>query len=101
MYIWSSAMRRNFFRHLETIRERIGVHLDSSRISDQALCFKNEHFLLEKLRKLVLHENLNTFFDVFLGMNYENTLLIDNMPYKILFNPPFNAIFLKGFVGPK
>jgi hypothetical protein len=25
MYIWSSVMRRNFSRHLEVIRERIGV----------------------------------------------------------------------------
>ncbi len=30
-------------------------------------------------------------------MNYENTLLVDDMPYKSLFNPPFNAIFLEKF----
>jgi hypothetical protein len=42
MYIWSFAMRRNFSRHLEVIKERIGVHLKYSRIVDQALCFKNE-----------------------------------------------------------
>jgi hypothetical protein len=42
-------MRKNFSKHLETIREKIGVHLESSKIVDQTLCFKNEHFFLEKL----------------------------------------------------
>jgi hypothetical protein len=77
-------MRKLFSKHLETIKERIGVHLESSRIIDQVLCFKNEHFFLEKHEKHVLHKNLNAFFDVFLGMNYENTLFIDDMSYKSL-----------------
>jgi hypothetical protein len=46
-------MKRNFSSHLEIIRERIGVHLESSRIVDQALCFENEHFLLKKPEKHV------------------------------------------------
>jgi len=94
-------MRRNFSRHLETIREGTSVHLDFSRIVDQALCFKNEHFLLKKPKKPILHKNLNTFFTIFLGTNYENTLLVDDMPYKSLFSPPFNAIFLERFYGSK
>jgi len=32
---------------------------------------------------------------VFPRMNYENTLLVDDTPYKSLFNPPFNVIFPK------
>jgi hypothetical protein len=28
-------------------------------------------------------------------MNHENTLLVDDTPYKSLFNPPFNVIFPK------
>jgi hypothetical protein len=32
-------------------------------------------------------------------MNYENTLFIDDTPYKSLYNLPFNAIFLKTFYG--
>jgi hypothetical protein len=97
MYIWFSATRRNFSRHLEVTRERTSVHFKSSIIVDQALYFKNEHFIPEKPQKLILHKNPNTFFDVFLGTNYENTLLVDDTPYKNLFNPPFNAIFLEMF----
>jgi hypothetical protein len=37
---------------------------------------------------------LNAFFRLFLGTNYENALLIDDMLYKSLFNPPSSAIFL-------
>jgi hypothetical protein len=92
-------MRKTFSRHLETIREGTNVQLDYSRILDQALCFKNEHFLPKKPKKPILHKILNTFFNVFLGMNYENTLLIGDMPYKSLFSPPFNAIFLERFYG--
>jgi hypothetical protein len=82
VYIWSFAIRRNFSKHLEIIKEGIGVHLESSKIVDHELCFKNEHFLFEKPKKTILHKNLNAFFGVFRGMNYENTLLVDDMLYK-------------------
>jgi hypothetical protein len=91
MYIWSFTMKKNFFRHLETIGERIGVHLESSKIVDQRLCFKNEHFLLEKPK------NQMACFWVFPNTNYESILLVNDMPYKSLFNPLFNAIFLETF----
>jgi hypothetical protein len=101
MYIWSSATRRNFSRHLEIIMETTNVHFKSSRIVVQTLCFKNEHFLLKKLENHVFHRNIEAFFSVFLGTNYENTLFVDDTPYKSLFNPPFNAIFLETFYRPK
>jgi hypothetical protein len=84
---------------LEIIRERIGVHLEFSRIVDQALCFENEHFLPKEPKKHVFHKNLDAFFGVFPNMNYENALFIDDTPYKSLFNLPLNAIFLKTFYG--
>jgi len=84
---------------LEIIKERIGVHLESSRIVDQVLCLKNEHFLPKKLKKHIFHKNLNAFFGVFHGTNYENTSLIDDMPYKSLFIPPYNAIVFETFYG--
>jgi hypothetical protein len=56
---------------LETSRERIGVHFKSSKIIDQMLCLKNDHFLLEMPENLVFHKTPNAFFNVFLGMNYE------------------------------
>ncbi len=91
--VWFSTTKRNFSSHLEIIRERIGIHLEFSRIVDQALCFENEHFLPKKPKKHVFHKNLNAFFGVVLNMNYENALFIDDTPYKSLFNLPFNAIF--------
>jgi hypothetical protein len=37
------------------------------------------------------------FFCVFPNINYENTLLVDDMLYKSLFNLPVSAIFLEMF----
>jgi len=99
MYIWFSTMKRNFSNHLEIIKERISVHLESSRIVDQVLCLKNEHFLPKKPEKHVFHKNVNAFFGVFPGTNYENTSLRDDTAYKSLFNPPFNAIVFEMFYG--
>jgi hypothetical protein len=62
MYICSLAMKRNFSKHLEIIAKKIDVHLPSSRILDWSLCFRNDHFLLEKPDKLVFHKNLFDFF---------------------------------------
>jgi len=96
-YIWFSEMRRNFSKHSVLIKKRTNVYLKSARIVDQAICFKNEHFSPKKLEKHVLHKNLNTVFGVFFGTNYANTLLVNDTPYKSLFNPPLNAIFLETF----
>lgn len=90
-------MRGNFTTQLETIKEKTGVHLDSSRIVDQALCFKNEHFLPKKRKKPILYKNVNTFFNVFPITKYENTLLVDDTPYKSLFHLLFNVFFLEMF----
>jgi hypothetical protein len=51
---------------LETIREKIGVHFKSSKITNQMLCLKNEHFLLEKPEKLVFHKTQTHFSVSFL-----------------------------------
>jgi hypothetical protein len=50
-----------------------------------------------KSPKSLFSKNLHAFFDVFLGMKYENTLFVDETLYKSLFNLPFNAIFLETF----
>jgi hypothetical protein len=83
---------RNFARDLEIIKEKTIVFLPSSRIIDQMLCFRNEHFLPERLEKLVFHKNLDNFFHMFLSTNYGNTLLVHDTPHKNMFNPPFSAI---------
>jgi hypothetical protein len=52
MYIWFSTMKRKFSNNLEIIKERIVVHLESSRIVDQVLCLKNEHFLPKRSKNI-------------------------------------------------
>jgi hypothetical protein len=99
VYIWSSTMKRNFSKHLDIITEKIGILLSSSRILDQSLCFKNDHFLPEKLDKLVFHKNLKHFFCLFPSITFEITLLVDNMLHKNMFNPLYSAIFFKTFYG--
>ncbi len=98
VYIWSWAMKRNFSRHLEIIVEKIGVGFLSSRIVDHLFYFKNNHFLPERPNKPIFHKNFLNFFVQFPGMTFENTLLVDDMLHKSLFNLPFNAIFLKHFI---
>jgi hypothetical protein len=92
VYIWSFAMRKNFARHLELIKEKNIVFLPSSGIVDQILCFRNEHFLPEKPEKPIFHKNLDDFFHMFLGTNYGKKYLVHHTPHKSMFNPPFSAI---------
>jgi hypothetical protein len=62
VYIWSSATKRNFLRHLEIIAEKIGVRLSCFRIVDQLFYFRNEYFLPKKPDKPIFHKNLLNFF---------------------------------------
>ncbi len=50
--------------------------------------------LPKKPNKPTMHKNLDAFFRAFPSMNYENALLVNDMPYKNLFNPPSSATFL-------
>jgi hypothetical protein len=86
---------------LEIIREKTIIFLPSSRIVDQTLCFKNEHFLPKKLDKPIFLKNLDNFFYMFPISNYGNTLLVDDMLHKNMFNPLFNAIFLQTLYSSK
>jgi hypothetical protein len=97
VYIWSSAMKRNFSRHLEIIVGKFGIRLLSSKIINKLLCFRIDHFLPEKPNKPIFNKNLLNFFVQFRNKTFENTLLIDKMPNKSLFNPPFNVIFSEMF----
>jgi hypothetical protein len=45
----------------------------------------------------IFHVNLDVFFLMFPYTYTSNTLLVDNMPYKNIFNGPYNAIFLESF----
>ncbi len=54
-----------------------------------------------KFEKPIFHKNLDDFFCLFPSMTFENTLLVDYMPHKNMFNPPFNAMSsLTPLMGP-
>jgi len=97
VYIWSLVMKRNFSKHLDIITKKTCVLLSTSRILDQIHCFRNDHFLLEKLDKPIFHKNLKYFFHFFPSTTFENTLLVDDTHHNSMFNPPCNAIFFKTF----
>ncbi len=82
---------------MDIVIKKINVLLPSSRILDQTFYFKNDHFLPKKPNKHVFHKKLKDFFHLFPSMPFENTLLVDDMSHKNMFNPPCSAIFFKTF----
>ncbi len=70
-------MKRNFLNHLNIIAKKRDVLFLTSRILNQTLYFKNDHFLPEKRNKLIIHKNLKDFFCVFPSTTFDNTLLVD------------------------
>jgi hypothetical protein len=60
---------------------------------------QNSHFLLNKLDKPIFHKSLDVLFSAYPYTHARNTLLVDNTPYKNMFNGPYNAIFLDSFDG--
>jgi hypothetical protein len=58
---------------------------------------QNPHFLPDKRDKSIFHKDLDILFSTYFYTHVGNTLLIDDMPYKSMFNGPYNAIFLESF----
>jgi hypothetical protein len=72
---------------VDKIKHETIIIIDPSKILGQKSCTKNVHFLSSNFEKCVFHKNLGV----------ENTLLIDNTPYKSLFNEPYNVIFVETY----
>jgi len=68
-----------------------------SKVLDQNFCMCNPHFLLDKPNKPIFHKNLDVFLFIYLYTHIGNTLFVDNMPYKNMFNDSYSAIFLESF----
>jgi len=64
---------------------------------DQEFCMQNLHFLLDKPDEPIFQRNPDDFLKTYPYTHVGNTLLIDNMPYKNMFNSPYNTIFLESF----
>jgi hypothetical protein len=55
--------------------------------------------LPNNLDKAIFHKNLDILFSPYPYTHAGNTLLVNNMPYKNMFNGPYSAIFLDSFDG--
>ncbi len=64
---------------------------------DYEFCMWNLHFLPDKPNKPIFHKNLDVFFSTYPYIHVNNTLLIDDTPYKSMFNNSHSAIFLESF----
>jgi len=64
---------------------------------NQEFCMWNFHFLPNKPNKPIFHKNLDIFFFTYSYIHTSNTLLVEDMPYKCMFNNLYNAIFLESF----
>ncbi len=60
---------------------------------------QNPHFLLDKPNKPIFDKNFDGFFSTFLYTHVGNMLLVDDKPYKNMFNSSYNAIFLESFMA--
>jgi len=50
---------------------------------------KNVHSLSINPNKPIFHKNINDFFSKYHDTHFGNTLLVDDTPYKSMFNEPF------------
>jgi hypothetical protein len=83
--------------YLDKIYKETQIRIDPSKILKWETYKQNDHFLLANHEKPVFHKNLDVFFSKYLGTHHGNTLLVDDISYKSMFNESFNAIFVKTF----
>ncbi len=76
------------------------MFIDCFKVLDHEFYMQNPHFLLNKPNKPNFHKNINIFFSKYPYIHVANTLFIDDMPCKIMFNRPYSAIFLELFWQP-
>jgi len=98
VYIWSIARHYNIDKYLDKVKEKTYISLDPSRIRGQESFQKNDHFSPNHLKKPNFHKNLNVFFLKFPNTHTRNTLLVDDTPYRSIFNDCV-VLFLKSFEG--
>jgi hypothetical protein len=58
---------------------------------------QNLHFLSNKPNKPIFLKNFDVFFSMYPYIHTNNTLLIDDMTYKSMFNALYSAIFWESF----
>jgi hypothetical protein len=58
---------------------------------------QNLHFLQDNLDKPIFHKNIDVFFLTYPYTHVVNTLLVDDIPYKSMFDGSYNVIFMETF----
>jgi len=61
--------------------------------------FNGSKMDLANLNKPIFQKTFDVLLFKYHGIHVCNMLFVDNTPYKILFNEPFNVIFLQSFDG--
>jgi hypothetical protein len=82
---------------VDKIKHETDIVIDPSNILGHESWTKNPNFLSSNHEKPIFHKNLGVFFSKYLDAHLGNTLLVDNILYKSLFNGPYNVIFLETF----
>jgi len=68
--------------------------LQGSRIG---VLLEKGSFFMANLAKHIFHNFFDVFFSRFVNIHARNTIIIDDMQYKSMFNDVCSAIFLKSF----
>lgn len=97
VYKWFAAQHHNINNYLDKIQHETRIVVDLARILGKESCTNFFHFLNFNLEKRIFHKNLSFLFSKHSYVHVGNTLLVDDTPYKSLFNGPFNAIYVKSF----
>jgi hypothetical protein len=96
VYIWSVTQHHNIYSCLEVWHET-QIFINPSRVLNQKFCMQNLHFLSNKPNKPIFLKNFDVLFSMYPYIHTNNTLLIDDMTYKSMFNAPYSAIFWESF----
>jgi len=97
VYIWFVAQHHNIYSCLDQVWHETKIFIDPSKVLNQEFCMQNPYLLLDKPNKSIFHKNFDLFFSMYPYIHTNNTLLIDDMPYKSMFNGPYNTIFWESF----
>jgi hypothetical protein len=87
----------NMNNYLDKIQWETRIVVDFARLLGKESYTKKFHFLNYNLEKPIFHKNLSFLFSKYSYAHAWNTFLVDDTPYKSLFNGRFNAIYVKTF----
>jgi hypothetical protein len=109
VFIWTFVPFAKMNAYLRKIVEEMGIEIDPQRIMGRNLYKINKHFLQFPIKpgsyhidhfihdQLIYHKNHFDFFLRYPNIHVDNTLLVNNTPYRTCLNLPSNAIFVESY----